>query len=326
MFITEETIDDLLRRVFYKLLRSKNRINPSRGEAWEEIGILLQITNPRARLSRSERKGTLFSCLGELLWYLAKTKDLRFISYYVPRYEDESEDGQTVYGGYGPRLFKMDGHNQVKNVTKLLKKNPDSRRAVIQLFDASDIAVRHTEIPCTCTLQFMIRHGHLHMFTNMRSNDAFLGLPHDVFAFTMLQEIMARTLGVELGTYNHAVGSLHLYERHRDSAQQYLKEGWQSTTVVMPPMPVIDPWESIHKVIKAERAIRKGNLVASYDPTLDPYWMDIVRLLQVYWHFKRDEAQEIAQLKSQMSVNVYDSYIEDKKQIAQKRSVRDVHA
>lgn len=107
MFITAETVDDLLHGVFSRLLRSKNRIHPTRGKATEAIAILLQITNPRARLSRTETKGRLSSCLGELLWYLAKTKDLQFISYYLSRYREESEDGRTVYGGYGPRLFNM---------------------------------------------------------------------------------------------------------------------------------------------------------------------------------------------------------------------------
>src|SRR5438067_7549889 len=107
MYIATETLDDLLRAVISKLLRSKSRIRPTRGPATELIGVLLQVTNPRARLSHTETKGRLSSCLGELLWYLAKTRDLRFITYYLSRYQNESEDGRTVYGAYGPRLFNM---------------------------------------------------------------------------------------------------------------------------------------------------------------------------------------------------------------------------
>src|SRR5258706_1711153 len=103
MYMTEATLDDLLRRVIEKLLKSKNRINPTRGSATELTGVLLRITNPRARLSRTEKKGTLFSCLGELFWYLAKSRSLRFISYYLPNYRECSDDGRTIYGGYGPR-------------------------------------------------------------------------------------------------------------------------------------------------------------------------------------------------------------------------------
>lgn len=321
MYIKEQTLDDVLRRVILKLLKMKKRINPTRGEATELTGVLLHITNPRARLSRTETKGRLFSCLGELLWYLAKTKSVRFISYYVSRYIEESDDGQTVYGGYGPRLFNMKGNDQVANVIALLRKNPDSRRAVIQLFDAADIAEKHKEIPCTCTLQFMIREGCLYMFTNMRSNDAFIGLPHDVFAFTMLQEIMARTLGVKLGTYKHIVGSLHLYEPHRESAQQLLDEGWQST-VTMPPMPLVDPWGSIRKMLKAERAIRCQGKIDITSLSLDDYWADLVRLLQIYWHFKRGESREIERLRGRMSDSVYDTYIEQKSRTVKKRATK----
>src|SRR5450759_4353018 len=123
------------------------------------------------------------------------------------------------------------GIRQIDNVINLLKKKSESRQAVIQLFDASDIVEVHKDIPCTCTLQFLIRQRRLNMITNMRSNDAFLGLPHDIFAFTMLQEIIARTLGVEMGTYKHAVGSLHLYDKNRNSAQQFLDEGWQLSLI-----------------------------------------------------------------------------------------------
>jgi thymidylate synthase len=197
MYITARTLDDLLRRVFEKLLTGKDRIKSIKGANTELTGVLLKITQPRARLSRTEIKGTLFSCLGELLWYLAKTNALEFVAFYLPKYEKSSDDGKTIYGGYGPRLFCMDEANdQVANVTSLLRKKPGTRQAVIQLFKATDIIEEHKDVPCTCTLQFMIRGQRLHMFTNMRSNDAFLGLPHDVFAFTMLQEIVARTLNL----------------------------------------------------------------------------------------------------------------------------------
>jgi len=311
MYISAPTLDDLLRRVYEKLLRSKNRVEPSRGEATELSGILLQLKNPRARLSRTENRGNLFSSLGELLWYLAATKDLAFISYYIHLYKNDSEDNETIYGGYGPRLFNARGQNQIDNVLKLLKEKPHSRRAVIQLFDADDIAVPRKEIPCTCTLQFMIRGNRLHMLTNMRSNDAFLGLPHDVFTFTMLQEIMARTLAVELGPYKHSVGSLHLYAKDIAGAEQFLEEGWQST-VPMPPMPIGDPWPSIKRLLDAEAAIRHGNNTRIPLSNLDPYWADLVRLLQIFRHSKDNDTRKITNLKRKMASRTYDPYINKK--------------
>ena len=317
MFISAPTLDDLLRGVLTKLLASTNYVTPTKGATTELTCVLLQITNPRARLSRTEAKGTLFSCLGECLWYLAGADDLKFIGYYLKKYKKFSEDGVTLHGAYGPRLFNMRRHDQVANVIGLLKKKPASRQAVIQLFDAKDIAKKHKDVPCTCTLQFMIRGGRLLMFTNMRSNDAFIGLPHDIFAFTMMQEIVARALKLEPGTYSHAVGSLHLYKTNRDAARKYLKEGWQST-VVMPPMPKGKPWASIQKLLKAERAIRNGRSVSVGTLRLDRYWSDVIQLLQIYWHFKRGESDKIAQIKKKILVRVYDPYIDDKKQSAER--------
>src|ERR1700686_2683132 len=111
MYISAATLDDLLRRVLDKLLKSKIRIKPTKGSTTELTCVLLQITKPRARLSRTEMKGTLFSCAGEFLWYLAKTNDLRFISYYLKDYKKFSDDGRTVHGAYGPRLFNMRHHD-----------------------------------------------------------------------------------------------------------------------------------------------------------------------------------------------------------------------
>lgn len=247
MRISGRILDDLLRKVFPKLLASTNQIKPSRLEANELIGVLLELERPLARLSRSETRGRPFSSLGEFLWYLSRDNRLDFIRYYISAYDHETEDGETIYGGYGRRIFRQRGQDQLHNVITLLRTNPTSRRAVIQLFNAEDIERRHKEIPCTCTLQFLIRRNRLHMLTTMRSNDAYLGLPHDIFCFTMFQEVVARTLGIGLGPYKHFVGSLHLYDRDREDAQQFLDEGVQAT-VPMPQMPRGDPWPSIQKI------------------------------------------------------------------------------
>jgi thymidylate synthase len=308
MYFSEKTIDDLLRAAFRALLKSQNNLTATRGSMTELTGVLLELRDPRARLSRTETKGRLFSCLGELLWYLAGSDDLEFISYYLSHYAEESDDDQTVYGAYGPRLFRMDGNDQIVNVINLLKERQTSRRGVIQLFDAADIAKHHKGIPCTCTLQIMIRNGQLIMFTNMRSNDAFIGLPYDVFAFTMIQEILARTLGLEIGAYKHAVGSLHLYERNKKAARKYLDEGWQET-VSMPPMPIGDPWPALRTLMKVESEIRQGEMADVAELELDEYWTDFVRLLQIFRYRKDKNRAAITKLRKNLSSKIYNTYI-----------------
>ncbi len=325
MYFSDATVDDLLRRVIDKLLSTKRRITATRGDTIELTGVLLQLTNPRARLSLTEKRGKLFSCLGELLWYLSGENSVHFIAEYVPRYRDDCEDGKTIHGGYGPRLFNWKRNDatldQVNNVLQLLRQKPHSRRAVIQLFDAADIANSHKEIPCTCTLQFVVRNRRLHLFTSMRSNDAFLGLPHDIFAFTMLQEIMARSLGIELGRYKHFVTSLHLYTRDLCDAQQYLDEGWQPRNLAeMPPMPIGDPWQSVKSILTIERQIRDGSRVNIPALGLPPYWTDLIRLLQIHHCAKNGCTDEITLLKRAMSSRIYHPYIDRRHQRASRQN------
>ncbi|QXU42145.1 thymidylate synthase [Pedobacter sp. D749] len=278
-----QTLDDILLAVFEELLKRPFNNNNHRGTSSEIIGLSFTLTNPRARLSRSEIKSKAFSTLGELLWYLAGSNELKFIEHYIEDYKDDSDDGKTLYGAYGPRLFNMrDQYNQFENITKLLTKNPLTRKAVIQLFDAMDLVGEHKEIPCTCTIQFLIRAKKLNMYVSMRSNDAYKGLPHDIFAFTMLQEIMARKLGIELGHYHHSVGSLHLYDEQVKQATQFVGEGYQELGLNMAPMPVGDPWPSIIDLLKYEAGIRTGKISEVDSSELDDYWENLAKLLLIY--------------------------------------------
>lgn len=311
-YLSGDTIDDLMRLVVERILLDGEETRPTQGPAVEVAGILLEIKNPRARISRTETRGKPLSCLGELCWYLAKSNDLAFIQHYISRYK-KSADGDVIHGGYGPRLFNWRTINQFKNVEERLKRNPDSRRAVIQLFDGCDIAEKHNDVPCTCTLQFMVRQNQLHLVTYMRSNDAFWGLPHDVFCFTMLQEIMARKLSIEIGTYKHMVGSLHLYVDLMEKARLFLNEGWQATSSPMPPMPVGDPSTHISKLLEAERTIRTGSSFHSDSLNeMEPYWADLARLLLALQHSRHGDIVGLKELLNTMHSDIYDIYIQDR--------------
>lgn len=319
MYLADKSLDDLFNRVLRRILKHGRVTAPRKGKARELTGVLLKLTNPRARLSLAEKRSVTFSALGELLWYMAKTKSLDFIKYYIPVYAESSDDGRTVHGAYGPRLFDMRGHDQMNNVLSLLSNQRDSRRAAIQLFDAADLARDYKDIPCTCSLQFLVRDDRLHMVTMMRSNDAYLGLPHDVFTFTMIQEFMARRLGVELGTYMHSVGSLHLYERHVGEAKAYLDQGWQEKRT-MAPMPVGDPTDALAEVMKAERRLREGRTLDVASLPLADYWKDLVRLLQVYRHFLDGDPKAIATVSAAMASRVFEPLIDYKRRSAARRA------
>lgn len=311
MYHHANNIDDLLRWALKEISSQTVELQSTRGRTKEIFGVILQLTDPRARLSRTETKqGTLFSCLGELLWYLAGTDDLGFITHYLSRYEKDSEDGETIRGAYGPRLRRGE-FDQLHRICQVLREKPNSRRAVVQLFQAIDSDPRHKEAPCTCSLQFVLRNGSLDLMVHMRSNDAFMGLPHDVFAFTMLQELIASDLEVELGTYKHCVGSLHLYEDHYQKAKDYLGEHWQLPRP-MPRMPKGNPWPQVEQVLVAEASLRAGAALAVSTDALNPYWADIVRLLETYAAFRVNDKSRLSVLLQQMHSRIYDTYISKK--------------
>lgn len=256
------------------------------------------------------------------LWYLAGSNKLDFISRYIPPYKDESKDGTTVHGAYGPRLFKMrNGVNQIENIIDLLDRKPSSRRAVIQLFNAEDLVGEHAEIPCTTTLQFLIRDDRLHLLTNLRSNDAYLGLPHDIFCFTMLQEIVATKLGRDLGEYRQYVGSMHIYDRHYKAASKYLEEGFQRRDP-MPKMPKSDPFDIIPKVLDAERRIRQNETFLAADEFEHSYWADIVRLLQVF--HETGQTDRLDELKAELSFQIYRYYLDGRRKMKPRSADRPI--
>jgi thymidylate synthase len=320
VYLKADTLDDLLDKAFRLLLKRKKRVVASKGPTVEVQGIVLGLTNPRARLSRSHTKGHAFSGFGEFLWYLSARSELGPIRYYLRRYDDSAEDDGTIWGAYGPRMFGGEP-SQYEIVRDLLKERETSRQAVIQLFDGEDIRQKYRNTPCTCTLQFLIRDRVLNMVVHMRSNDVYRGLPHDVFAFTMFQEILARDLGVSLGTYKHMVGSFHLYDTDREQVEQYLSEGLQPTRE-MPAMPFGPQWGDIKQVFKIEEMVRSGGpavvpTVIASSASLQPYWADVVKLLAIYSLTKNfdgsaDALRQVVGIRRSMSSQFYATYVRKK--------------
>jgi len=301
MSIAAATLDDAMRWVFSDIFEHGEPVVSTKGPNREVFGRFIQIANPRARLSWTESRGKPLSCLGELCWFLSGSADTDFISYYLNRYR-EFDEGGRVFGAYGPRLHDWRGLNQLKTIRSLLRARPLTRQAVIQLFDAGDIVEKHKDVPCTCTLQFAIRRNRLHLLAQMRSNDAYIGFPHDVFCFTMLQELIARELGLDLGTYQHVVGSFHLYDADSEKAKRFLNEGWQSTEDPMPAMPDGDPWTSVEWLLSAEREIRlRGHFEEGTQDAVDSYWVDLVRLLKIYRCRTTNDSVGIEALRSRIN-------------------------
>lgn len=322
LVFSEESLDDLLNRILTSLLESGDDITPGQGACREHFGVLIELRNPRARLSRSEGKGKLFSSLGETCWYLSGSDSTSAIKYYIHDYPATDAEHARIFSAYGPRLFGTGTGSQIENVIKVLTKGPDSRRAVVQIYSAADLEQAATwnreskepQVPCTCVLQFAVRRKQLNVATYMRSNDVFIGFPHDIFAFTMMQEIVASRLGVEIGSYRHAVGSLHLYEKHFERARTYLGEGWQHSAP-MPPMPAENVTHCLASLLRYEEALRRGSLEEPHTD-MPPYWRDLAWILFAFAKTKTTSAaaaaDALAEIRAKMSNDVFDVHLADR--------------
>lgn len=284
----------------------------SRERNLEMSGALLELTNPRARMSRTEARCVLYSALGEFLWYMSGSDDLSFIRYYVPKYPEDGLNIQTVRAAYGPRLeHKLDW------IVEMLRAKPTSRRVVVPIYQPVDCDISHKEVPCTCTLQFLLREDRLEVLAHMRSNDAFVGLPGDVFSFTMIQELVARALGVEVGRYKHFVGSLHLYDVHHQKARNFIDEGWQMKAS-MPLMPPGDQRQNLQQLIVLEDGIRTGQ-----DPEIPEafpdYWQDLAYLLKIYRADQDKAPAKVRSLRRKISNPIFGPYIDRRQRNAEKR-------
>ena len=174
------------------------------------------------------RRASLPAQIAETMWILAGRNDVEWLSYYLPRAAEFSDDGETWRGGYGPRIRRYGDPmlperlhlDQLAAVVRELRESPTSRRAVIGIWDASMDARRENEgpwkdVPCNDIISFQSRLGELHAHVFVRSNDLMWGWSGiNAFEWSVLQEVIAGILGIEVGTLTFSISSLHAYDRH----------------------------------------------------------------------------------------------------------------
>lgn len=119
------------------------------------------------------------------------------------------EDGE-VNSNYG---YQWQRNDQLKEVIKILKSNPETRQATISIYDGKEIQGGQYEFdtPCTYAVQFTIINNKLCMSVYMRSNDLWFGFCVDQYCFSSLQKIVAEELSIETGWYYHHAHNMHLY-------------------------------------------------------------------------------------------------------------------
>lgn len=302
--LSARSLDDLMNAGLSILIAAGEPVKSRKGQNVELAAVALHLEDPRSRLSRTEARGKPVSALAELLWYASGSADPSVMAHYVSHYGDSVGDATDAYG---PRLF---GHDSlVRSVAASLAARPSSRRAVVPVVRADDLG--EAEMPCTCDLQFLVRADRLHLIAHLRSSDAYRGFIHDVFCFTMIQELVARDLGVDIGSYTHFAGSYHLYDADRDAAQRFLAEGLQWNDP-MPPMPVGPQWDNLDALIQYAGHLRQGGEPGDPDHELPEYWRDLGLLLEALELDRIGRRDRIQSLLNRVGSEVMTVYLEDR--------------
>jgi thymidylate synthase len=105
---------------------------------------------------------------------------------------------------YGPRVYL-----DIRKILRALAEDPDTRQAV--LFVAHPVDGPTSDLPCTLTIQFLIRGGTVHSIVSMRSWDLCRGLPYDLMMFSGLLEVVSRCINIPAGQIIVTAGSAHIY-------------------------------------------------------------------------------------------------------------------
>lgn len=282
----------------------------------ERLGHSFRIVNIRDRIPYiPHREFSIAYMIGELVWYLSGNNKTEWIANYSSFWKNISDDGVTANSAYGARIFQQhqyqcswttspnmgafnetpDGWTQWQYLKDELKKDTDSRRAVLHIRQPQDSYMAQKDVPCTLALQFFIRDGALHQVASMRSSDLILGIAYDIPAFTMFQELLAFELGVPVGSYTHISNSLHIYERHFKMVEEILRDPWlkefPGRAQPMPPMPTAPPLDFIMEHEARFRAATNETelsiAVEQFDAecaldNLHSYWRDWLLILA--WH------------------------------------------
>ncbi len=161
--------------------------------------------------------------LMESLWILAGRRDVAFLQQFNSRIGQYSDDGRVFNAAYGHRMRHKFGRDQLDEVIRLLRRDPHTRQAVIQIWDPEDLHRRTKDKACNTEVIFDTRGARLNMTVFNRSNDAWWGCyGANVVHFSFLQEFVARAVNLRCGHYRQISNNLHLYTELYPAASKYL--------------------------------------------------------------------------------------------------------
>jgi len=173
------------------------------------------------------KKVHLKSIVHELLWFLKGDTNIKYLTENKVSIWNEWADPEgnlgPVYGAQWRHWRRPEGGevDQIAQVVKSLRENPNSRRHMVVAFNPGEID-KMALPPCHAFFQFYVAKGKLSCQLYQRSADIFLGVPFNIASCSLLTMMMAQVCGYEPGEFVHTLGDAHLYRNHLDQARLQL--------------------------------------------------------------------------------------------------------
>jgi len=163
----------------------------------------------------------------ELLWFLRGETNVKSLREAGVSIWDEwaAPDGELgpIYGYQWRSWPAPDGRHidQIAEVVRLLRTDPDSRRMIVSAWNVADIP-RMALAPCHALFQFYVADGKLSCHLYQRSADVFLGVPFNIASYALLTLMLAQVARLAPGELIHSFGDVHLYLNHLEQAREQL--------------------------------------------------------------------------------------------------------
>jgi len=182
-------------------------------------------------LSLQERKINYNFLAAGALWHINGMNDVKWLTKYSKSIAN-FYDSRFAYGSYGPKIIA-----QLPYILQTFREDINSRQAVINIWNESP-HIGNKDTSCLLSLHFLIRNNAINTIVSMRSSDYWLGLPYDIFDFSIITLYIALLLNntyhyinLELGNLYFNAGSSHLYSEYYNKAKLIL----QTTKEVIKP-------------------------------------------------------------------------------------------
>ena len=173
------------------------------------------------------KKVHLKSVIYELLWFLRGDTNVKFLQDHNVRiwneWADENGDMGHIYGYQWRSWPKPDGGyvDQISEVIKSIKHNPDSRRHIVSAWNPGELENMALP-PCHILFQFYVNNGRLSCQLYQRSADLFLGVPFNIASYSLLTMMVAQVTGLVPGEFIHTLGDAHIYKNHFEQVKTQL--------------------------------------------------------------------------------------------------------